>query len=153
MNAIEPPNHAFKMRWEFLNVTCSDVGRSGDMGASDNARRRVRIQVMKNFRYKERLRNSIGCHREYHRLSTTQSCGGLHSLDPWQKAGFRSNTAILLCWERILRILTTYTGALLWSPYLTPYLYCTWAPSLKTIVSYSKQEKDMYVQSTVCGLV
>jgi hypothetical protein len=79
MNAIEPPNHAFKMRWEFLNVTCSDVGRSGDMGASDNDRRRVRIQVMKNFRYKERLRNSIGMSHFHDEMSlgsrlTKRSC-------------------------------------------------------------------------------
>jgi hypothetical protein len=39
-------------------VTCSDIGRCDDMGVSNDNRRRVRIQVMKDFRYKERLRNS-----------------------------------------------------------------------------------------------
>jgi hypothetical protein len=39
-------------------VTCSDIGRSDDMGVSNDNRRRVRIQVMKDFWYKERLRNS-----------------------------------------------------------------------------------------------
>jgi hypothetical protein len=59
MSATEAPQHASRMRWEFVTVTCSNIGRSDDMGVSDINRRRVRIQVMKDFRYKERVRNSI----------------------------------------------------------------------------------------------
>jgi hypothetical protein len=48
------------MRWEFVTKTSSDIARSDDMGVSENNRRRVRIQVMKDFRCKERSRNSTG---------------------------------------------------------------------------------------------
>jgi hypothetical protein len=46
-------------------LTSSDIARSDNMRVSDNNRRRVRIQVMKDFRYKERSRNSTGMSHFY----------------------------------------------------------------------------------------
>jgi hypothetical protein len=46
------------MRWKFVNLNCSEIAHSGNiLGVSDEDRRRIRIQAMKDFRRKERLQN------------------------------------------------------------------------------------------------
>jgi hypothetical protein len=46
------------MRWKFVNLNCSEIAHSGNiLGVSDEDRRRIRIQAMKDFRHKERLQD------------------------------------------------------------------------------------------------
>jgi hypothetical protein len=50
-------------------LASSDIARSDNTGVSDNDRRRVRVQAMKDFRYKERSRNSTGMSHFYNDMT------------------------------------------------------------------------------------